>query len=85
MLKIQQHFGKGIWSTQVEHKWNAEWIGKASEKIPSEKQNAVEITKDDVKRKLKLMADWKGAGPDNIQGFRLKYFTAVHEVLASLE
>ena len=85
MLKMQQHFGKGIWSTKVEHKRNAEWIDKASEKMPSEKQNAAEITKDDVKRKLKLMPDWKGAGPDNIQGFRLKCFTAVHEVLASLE
>ena len=40
MLKMQQHFGKGIWSTKVEHKRNAEWIDKASEKMPSEKQNA---------------------------------------------
>ena len=43
----------------------------------------MKITKDDVKRKLKLIPDWKGAGPDNIQGFRLKSFTAVHEVLAT--
>ena len=29
----------------------------------------MKITKDDVKRKLKSMPDWKGAGPDKIQGF----------------
>ena len=52
-------------------------------KIPSEKQNAVKFTKDDVKRKLKSMRDWKGAGPDKIQGFWLKSFTAVHDVLAT--
>ena len=48
------------------------------------KQNTVKITKDDVKRKLKSMPDWKRAGPDKIQGFWLKSFTAVHEVLATV-
>ena len=50
--------------------------------MPSEKQNTVKITKDDVKRKLKSMPDWKGAGPHKIQGFWLKFFTAVYEALA---
>ena len=59
-------FWKGIWSTKVEHKRDAGWIGKVNEKIPSEKQNTVKITKDDVKRKLKSVPDWKGAGPDKI-------------------
>ena len=39
---------------------------------PSEKQNTVNIAKDDVKRKLKSIPDWKEAGPDKIQGFWLK-------------
>ena len=52
--------------------------------MPSEKQNAVKITKDDVKRELKPMPDWKGARPDKIQGFWLKSFTAVHEALATV-
>ena len=71
-----------MWSTKVEHKRDAEWIDKAKEKMPSEKQNTVKITKDDVKRKFKSMSDWKRAGPDKIQGFWLKSFRAVHEVLA---
>ena len=62
-------FSKGIWSTKVEHKVDAEWIDKAKEKMPSEKQDTVKITKDDVERKLKPMPDWTGAGPDKIQGF----------------
>ena len=76
-------FWKGIWSTNVEHKRDAGWIGKVKEKMPSEKQNTVNITKDDIKRKLKSMSDWKGAGPDKIQGFWLKSFTALHGVLAA--
>ena len=58
-----------MWSTKVEHKRDAEWIDKANEKMLSEKQNTVKITKDDVKRKLESMPDWKGAGPDKIRGF----------------
>ena len=75
-------FWKGIWSTKVEHKRDVGWI-KVKEKMPSEKQNTVNITKDDVKRKLKSMPDWKGAGPDKIQRFWLKSFTALHGVLAA--
>ena len=41
-------------------------------------------TKDDVKRKLKSVPDWKWARPDKIQGFWLKSFTTVHEVLATV-
>ena len=48
----------------------------------SEKQNTLKITEDDVKRKLK--SDWKGVGLDKIQGFWLKSFTAVHQVLAAV-
>ena len=51
------------------HKQDGEWIDKEKEKIPSEKQNTVKITKDDVKRKLRSMPDWKWAGPNKIQDF----------------
>ena len=49
--------------------------------MPFEKQNTVKITKDDVKTKLNSMPDWTVAGPDKNQGFWLKFFTVVHEVL----
>ena len=74
-------FWKGIQSTKVKHQRDAEWINKGKEKMSFEKQNTVKITKDDVKRKLKSVPDWKGEGSDKIQGFWLKYFTDVHEVL----
>ena len=37
-------FWKGILSTKVEHKRDAEWIDTVKEKLPSEKQNTVKIT-----------------------------------------
>ena len=77
-------FSQGIWSIKVEHKQDTESINKAKENTPSKKQNTVKITKDDVKRKLKSMPDWKGSGPDKIQGLWLKSFKAVHEVLVTV-
>ena len=44
----------------------------------------MKITKEDVKRKVKLIPEWKGEGPDKIQSFWLKYFTDVREVLATI-
>ena len=69
---------------KIEHKWDAERIDKAKEKMPPEKQNKAKITKDDFKRNLKPMPDCKRAGPDKILGFSLKSFTTVHEVLATV-
>ena len=45
--------------------------------MPSEKQNTVKITKDDVQRKLNSIPDWKVAGPDKNQGFWLRFFAVV--------
>ena len=82
-------FYKEIWSTKVEHKKGVEWIDKVKEKMPSEKQNTEKITKDDVKRKLKSMPEWKGAGLGFL--FRIFYnctwspsYSFVHEVLATV-
>ena len=41
------------------------------------------MTKNDVERKSKSVPGWIGAGSDKIQGFQLKFFTTVNEVLAT--
>ena len=53
-------------------------------KIEAETQNTVNITKDNIMRKLKSIYDWTGAGPHKSQDFGLKHFTAEHEVLATV-
>ena len=51
MLKIQQHFRKecGVEKLSISGMQN----GLIKQKMPSEKQNTVKITKHDVKRKLR--------------------------------
>ena len=56
MLKMQQYFGKE-YGVQVKHKQDAEWNDITREKMLSEKQNTLKITKDDVERKLKSLPD----------------------------
>ena len=75
-------FWNGIWGTNVSHNSEAEWITRAKESIKCEKQAAISITQEDVKGRLKSIPDWKGAGPDGIQGFWIKYLSAIHGVLA---
>ena len=71
MLKMQQHFGKeyGVRKSSI-----------------SEMQNGVRKPKRrcHLKRNLKSVPDWKGAGTDKIEGFWLKSFTAVYEALATV-
>ena len=43
------------------------------------KQDRIEITIGKVKKVLKGMPNWKSAGPDLVQGFWLKNFTAMHD------
>ena len=70
-------FLKGIWSTRFEQKQDANGLTKQKRRCHL-KNNTVKITKGDVKRRLKSMPDWKGAGPDKTQGFWLKSFPTVH-------
>ena len=36
------------------------------------------ISVTDVKQQLRKIANWKGPGPDGVQGYWLKYFTILH-------
>ena len=66
---MQQHFGKkdGVQKSNISRMQNC--IDKVKQKMLSEKQSIVKITKDDVKINLKSMPDWKGAGPDKSRVF----------------
>ena len=79
ILKIQQHFGKQyvVRKSSMSKMQNGLTMQKRKYHLKNRIQNY-------VTRKLKSMADWKEAWPDKIQGFWLKSYTAVHEVLATV-
>ena len=76
-------YWSNIWSGVVTHREEAEWIERVERKLQGPKQEDISISMEDLKKQLKTIPKWKGPGPDGIQGYWLKSFTAIHEKLAS--
>ena len=75
-------FWKGIWSTAHEHRSSAEWIRSTSETFKDlEKQEDMRITPDILKRVLGRMRPWKAPGPDAVQAYWVKRFSALHPTI----
>ena len=73
-------FWSDIWSKEVKHNKDAEWLRKIREEQMNKfKQDKIEITVGKVKKALKGMPNWKSPGPDLVQGFWQKNFTAMHD------
>ena len=76
-------FWTNIWGNKKNHNKEAEWIRHQKENMTELKQNNINITLEDVKERIKTMPNWKGAGPDKIQGFWIKNFSEIHTSLAN--
>ena len=73
-------FWSGIWDVPVEHNEHAEWLKKLenhTSDVPKQLDVKLEISL--VKQKLKKMPNWKGPGPDGVQGYWLNNLTYLHE------
>lgn len=78
-----REFWSEIWSQDVEHNKNAEWIQDIKSDLQNKpKQEDIVVTRDDVKMQVRKLPNWKSPGPDGIQGFWLKKFVAMHEAFA---
>ena len=72
-------FWKGIWSTAHEHRSSAEWIRSTSATFKDFKQQEdMRITPEIFKRVLGRMRPWKAPGPDAVQVYWVKRFSALH-------
>ena len=72
-------FWSNIWSRPHTHKEDAKWIKEAeNDHKDIEKQTDMEIKVVGLKRILGRLSPWKAAGPDGVQGYWVKNFTALH-------
>ena len=68
-----------IWDNPIEHNRDAEWLTDVRDELSQcSAQEDVKISEVDVRRQLKKVANWKGPGPDGVQGYWLKSFTTLH-------
>ena len=71
-------FWGDIWSESVDHNIDAKWLKDLPSEVNVTKQEKMDITKENLKKILGRMPNWKPPGPDIVQGFRLKNFSSLH-------
>jgi hypothetical protein len=75
-------FWKGIWSGAHEHRSSAEWIRSTCEEFKNlRQQEDLEITPEIFMKVLGRMRPWKAPGPDAVQVYWIKRFSALHHRL----
>ena len=67
----------------MQYNEEAEWLKNLEEDLADdvERQNDIKTTTEMMKKQLRRSPNWKAPGPDGLQGFWLKNFTAVRECL----
>ena len=72
-------FWPSIWGNAVKHNLKASWIRRGQTRVSN--ITAMEhspITTDEVSRLIVKTLHWKARGPDGINNFWIKRFTATH-------
>ena len=77
-----REFWQGIWSEPSKHNTNAEWVNRVKCRLEHvDRQEDLSITVDDVKKMIRRVPNWKSPGPDGVQGFWIKNFTSLHQLI----
>ena len=78
--KEATQFWSNIWSEEVTHNEKASWMEEVEKDLSYRVQQAnIIISMTDVKAGVGKMANWKAAGPDQVQGFWFKRLVGVRE------
>ena len=78
-----EDFWGGLWSGEVAHGPDGLWM---EEERRLESVNGMEfppVTREEVASVVARLHNWKAPGPDGLQNFWIKRFTALHEYLAA--
>ena len=74
---------EGIWSNPVPHNKQAVWLQEIkTEENDRVRQRFPEITTRTVRNQLRKIPNWKAPGPDEVHGYWLKNFSALHQRIA---
>lgn len=73
-------FWSNIWSNNVTHEVEAEWIKEIEKDLRDiNRQENINITKEDIRKCTSKMACWKAPGLDGVQGFWFKKLNSLHD------
>ena len=76
-----KRFWSDIWSQAYEHNTQARWLGEIKEDMKGHVNQManIEVSLEDVVRRIKAMSNWKAPGPDGVQGYWFKAFDCLHK------
>ena len=73
----------GTWGNPVTHNKQGAWLQEIKEKENERiRQEFFEITTSTVRNQLKTIPNWKAPGRDEVHGYWLKNFRALHQRMA---
>ena len=79
-----REFWSGIGGKSVNHSSDAEWLKKLKDDLPENaQQHDIKVTKENVTKQTKKLANWKSPGPDGLQGYWLKNLSSLRERIAT--
>ena len=74
-----RRFWSDIWSKEVEHNKDAEWLEDFRHVMSdTQQQEKIEITVEKVQKMVQKIPNWKAPGPDMVQGYWFKNFRGMH-------
>ena len=77
-----QTFWSNIWSKEVTHNTDAEWLGELKTIGTYPQQQDIVINEEYVWKVSRKMSNWKAPGPDGVKGFWIKKLTSCHKAIA---
>ena len=81
--KPSKRLWEGIWGNPVTHNKQAAWLQEIKEKENKRiRQRFPEITTSTERSQLKRIPNWKAPGSDELHGYWLKNFRALHQRMA---
>ena len=81
MAEESKQFWGNIWSQSADHKKDVKWLRDLRSEVNVKKKEKIDITTGNLKKILGRIPNWKSPGPDLIQGFWLKSFSTLQEMV----
>lgn len=79
-----QRYWETLWSNPIQHETHSSWAEIEEQEVSNlETMPDITIDNDDVTQAIKKTLNWKAPGPDKIQNYWIKYFSATHKHIAT--
>ena len=83
-VKDIKDFWQNIWGTEAVHNTDASWIPHVKDQLnsQSEDQSPFAISDENLRARVKKMANWSSPGNDGLHAFWLKHLSSTHSRIA---